>query len=177
MERISAVYKIVNIVTGDCYVGSSRNVWRRKRRHFALSSWRQQKNSLMYKDMQKYGTDKFKFQILCPVEPEHLKEVEQELIDLIKPTYNSVRAYGIDLDKRRKHAVLRHKRYLASPKGKAYVYKRERSSKMKEYRKSYRHRICIFNNEELTLNALYQRLKRAGVEKPFNEARKYLKGE
>jgi len=138
MERISAVYKIVNIVTGDCYVGSSRNVWRRKRRHFALSSWRQQKNSLMYKDMQKYGTDKFKFQILCPV--------EQELIDLIKPTYNSVRASGIDLDKRRKHAVLRH-------------------------------RICIFNNEELTLNALYQRLKRAGVEKPFNEARKYLKEE
>lgn len=72
MNKISAVYKIVNTVTGDFYVGSSRNVKKRWRAHKSPSNWKEEPNKLLYIDMQKYGVDKFRFQILAPVMPEHL---------------------------------------------------------------------------------------------------------
>lgn len=87
--RISAVYKIVNEVTGDFYVGSSKDVDKRWSEHKRPSVWKQQPNSPMYKDMQKYGVDKFRFQILAPVMEEYLTQVEQEFIDLLHPTYNT----------------------------------------------------------------------------------------
>lgn len=40
MEKISAVYKIVNEVTGDSYIGSSRNVKRRWKDHKCPSTWK-----------------------------------------------------------------------------------------------------------------------------------------
>ena len=83
-EIISAVYKIVNEVTGDFYVGSSRNVYSRWAAHKYPSTWKQHPNSLMYQDMQKYGVENFRFQILVPVMPEYLKQVEQEYIEMLK---------------------------------------------------------------------------------------------
>lgn len=90
--KISAVYKIVNEVTGDSYIGSSKDVEHRWAQHTRPSSWAKQPNSQLYKDMQKYGVDKFRFQILAPVIPESLKQVEQEFIEMLKPTYNDRRA-------------------------------------------------------------------------------------
>lgn len=92
MEKISAVYKIVNTVTDDFYVGSSKNVFRRWADHKCPSMWKQLPNSQLYRDMQKYGVDKFRFRILAPVMEEYLKQVEQEFIDMLKPTYNDRRA-------------------------------------------------------------------------------------
>lgn len=39
--------------------------------------------------------------ILAPVEPEHLKEVEQDFIDMLKPAYNDKRANGLDAERRK----------------------------------------------------------------------------
>lgn len=88
MEKISAVYKIVNTVTGDFYVGSSKNVKQRWAVHKGLSTWKRYPNSKMYQDMQKYEVDKFSFQITCSIMPECLKQVEQDCIELMKPKYN-----------------------------------------------------------------------------------------
>lgn len=52
MNKISAVYKIVNTVTGDCYVGSSRDVERRWYQHKCPSLWKYKPNSLLYRDFQ-----------------------------------------------------------------------------------------------------------------------------
>lgn len=41
------------------------------------------------------------FVILAPVEPEHLKEVEQDFIDMLKPAYNDKRANGLDAERRK----------------------------------------------------------------------------
>ena len=57
MERrmkISAVYKITNTITGDFYVGSSKDVKRRWREHKSPSSWKKCPNNPMYLDFQKY---------------------------------------------------------------------------------------------------------------------------
>ena len=45
MEKISAVYKILNEVTGDSYVGSSKDVNRRRKEHKIPSVWKRYSNN------------------------------------------------------------------------------------------------------------------------------------
>ena len=157
MNKISAVYKIVNTITNDCYVGSSKNVMKRWSEHKRISFWKRQPNNKLYQDMQKYGVDKFRFQVLCPVEPEHLKEVEQELIEMIQPTYNNIRAKGFDVER-----------------NKETMRKWHQSDKCKELDKKYHNQLCSYNGETLTLGALAMRFRRVGVEHPKLEAKKFL---
>ena len=161
MERISAVYKIVNEVTGDSYIGSSRNVYRRWMEHKYPSTWNRHPNSKLYQDMEKYGVDKFRFQILVPVMPEYLKQVEQELIEMLKPTYNNINAKGQDTERHKKS----NKKYRQSGKGKKVSRKAQ---------KKYNNQLCSYNGETLTLNALRKRFQYAGIEHPVIEAKKYL---
>ena len=156
MEKISAVYKIVNEVTGDSYIGSSRDVKRRWAAHKSPSRWKYRPNKL-YQDMYKYGVDKFRFQILVPVMPEHLKQVEQECIEMLKPTYNNNNAKGRDVERYKET----QKKYYQSKKG-------------KETRKKYQSQLCSYNGETLTLWALYLRFRKDGVKNPAQEAKKYL---
>ena len=160
-EIISAVYKIVNTVTGDFYIGSSINVYRRWAVHKCPSVWKQHPNNPMYQDMQKYGVDKFRFQILAPVMPEHLTQVEQEYIEMLKPTYNNNNAKGWNTE-RYKEAI---RKYKQSKKGK---------ETSKKYQKKYRSQLCNYNGETLTLRALTMRFQRAGIEHSTLEAKKYL---
>ena len=161
MNRISGVYKITNTVTGDFYIGSSKNVKDRWVSHKCLSTWKRYTNSPLYQDIQKYGVDKFRFQILAPVMEEHLKQVEQEYIKMLRPTYNSNNAKGIDIE--------RHKDYQ-----KEYQKEYRKSDKCKEHQKEYRNQLCVYNGETLTLNALRRRFQRAGIPNPTLEAKKYL---
>lgn len=163
MEKISAVYQIINTITGDRYVGSSRNVKRRWTHHKWPSTWKDEPNKQLYLDMQKYGLDKFRFQILAPVMPEYLKQVEQEFIDLLKPTYNDKNAKGRDVEKIKESRRKAKRKYNHSEKGKEAIRK-------------YEHQLCSYNGETLTLSALWMRFKRAGIEHPAIEAKKYLIG-
>ena len=76
--KISGVYKITNTITDDFYIGSSKNVKSRWTDHKKPSVWKRHPNNPMYLDMQEYGKDKFEFEILAEVEPEQLKEAEQQ---------------------------------------------------------------------------------------------------
>lgn len=165
MEKISAVYQIVNTETGDRYVGSSRDVKRRWREHKRPYTWERCPNSPLYQDFQKYGLDKFRFQILAPVIPEYLKQVEQEFIEMLEPTYNNYRANGRDVERQKEYRKKYQKKYRQAGKDKEY---------QKEYQKKYRNQLCSYNSETLTLGTLYTRLRRAGVEQPTIEVKKYL---
>lgn len=190
MKKISGVYKITNIITGDFYIGSSIDVERRWRQHKCPSTWKQYPNSQMYKDMQKYGVDKFRFEILGTVESEYLKKVEQGLIEVFQPTYNNYRAKGQDTERRKERTKKyeqsdrgkeAYKKYSQSEKGKERLKKYLQSEKGKEaYRKSankYWSQLCSCNGETLTLGALSSRFRRAGIEHPTKEAKKYLLGQ
>ena len=170
MEKISAVYKITNAITGDFYIGSSKDVKRRWAAHKCPSRWKQYPNNPMYQDMQKYGVDNFEFQIIAEVEEDKLKEKEQEFIETLKPIYNSNRANGWDIE--------RYKEYQKSDKGKESQKKYQKSDKGKEsHRKSqnkYNNQLCCYNCETLTLNALSSRFWSQGIEHPTQEAKKYL---
>ena len=165
MKKISAVYKIMNTVTGEFYIGSSRNAMHRWAQHKCPYSWKEHPNSPLYQDFQKYGVDKFRFQILCPVMEEYLKQVEQELIEMLKPTYNDRSAKGVNAERRKEACCKSFRMYYQSDKGKETHYKVVRK---------YKNRLCSYNGETLTLNALSERFRRKGLEHPVLEAKKYL---
>ena len=204
MNTISGVYKITNTITGDFYIGSSKNVKQRWAAHKIPSTWKRFPNNPMYQDMQKYGIDKFAFEILEEVEIEKLKEIEQQFIEKLQPTYNQMNAKGWNIERRKEYmkeysksdkfketqkkyrksnkGKEAHKKsqnkYNKSNKGKETQKKYQKSDKFKETKRKannkYKHQLCSYNGEILTLNALYQRFQKAGIPHPTLEAKKYL---
>ena len=148
MKKISAVYKITNTITGDFYIGSRKNIKRSLANHKYQSVWISIPNDQIYQDIQKYGVDKFEFEILAEVESEQLKETKQKFIETLKPTYNSNRVNGWDIERRKEYN--------------------------KEYIKEYNNQLCSYNGKTLTLGALSMRFQRAGIEHPTQEAKKYI---
>ena len=161
MEKISGVYKITNIVTGDFYIGSSKDVKRRWACHKCPSKWQRYPNNPMYLDMKKYGVENFYFQILEEVEIEQLKEKEQQFIEKMKPTYNQMNAKGFDVE--------RYNEYQ-----KHYQNDYHKSDKYKSYRNKYQNQLCFYNGEIIKLNTLRMRFRRAGIKNPTKEAKKYI---
>ena len=180
MKKIIGVYKITNTVTGDFYIGSSKDVERRWREHKCPSSWKRFSNNPMYLDIQKYGVEKFNLQILAEVETEKLKETEQKFIETLKPTYNNYRAKGLNIERYKEHK----REYCQQNREKVREYQKEyqkeyhkeyqKSDKYKEYQNKYYNQLCSYNGETLTLRALSKRFRRAGVERPTEEAKKYI---
>lgn len=147
LRYVSGVYKIVNLVTGDFYVGSSKDIGLRWKQHWQPATHRMHPNSKLYQDMEKYRKKNFTILILCLVSTEYLKQVEQELIEMLMPTYNEMYSYGNDKE--------RHRTLV----------------------NEYRSVLCIYNGEELTRSALTHRFERKGIEHAYKETKKYLKGE
>ena len=174
MEKISGVYRITNTVTNDFYIGSSKDVKRRWVEHKSPSSLKRFPNNQMYIDFQKYGLDKFAFEILEEVEECSLKEVEQQFIETLNPTYNNRNANGWDIERRKESK----KKYEKTDKGKESHRKYHKSNKGKESNRKasdkYYKQLCFYNGETMTINALRQRFRKAGIPHPVIEAKKYL---
>ena len=161
MEKISGIYKITNTITGDFYIGSSKDIKRRWIEHKCPSKWNRCPNNPMYIDMQNYGVDKFVFEILEVVEIASLKEAEQQFIEKLQPAYNNYRANGIDIERQKEANRKASRKY-------------NKTNKCKEYQKEYYNQLCSYNGETLTLCALSTRFRRQGLSNPVLEAKKYL---
>ena len=188
-EIISGIYKITNTITGDCYIGSSKNIKQRWAVHKCKSTWNEHPSNPMYQDMMKYSVDKFELEILAEVEPEKLKETEQQFIETLKPTYNDRNANGLDIEKLREYQIeyyqqnrekLReHKREYYQQNREKHIehqieYYQQNREKRKEYQNKYNSQLCCYNGETLTLNALRQQFRKSGVAHSTAEAKKYI---
>ena len=162
MNKISAVYKITNTITGDFYIGSSKDVKRRWAEHKYLSKWNKYPNKQLYQDMKEYGVDKFELEVIEEVELDRLKEAEQYFIEKLQPIYNNNRAYtGVAWN------------------GNKAEYEKEYNEKyqyQKQYQSKYINQLCLYEGQTITLHALYQRFRRMGITHPTAEAKKYLLG-
>lgn len=160
-KKISAVYQIKNVITGEIYIGSSVDVKSRWAHHKCPGRWNDNPNIKLYQAFKKYGLDKFEFIILSTVISEDLRKVEQQFIDMLQPAYNDRRSKGLDVERMIKY----NKRRSKSEK---------RKELHKKYMNKYNNKRCLYNGEELTLAALISRLRRHGISNPIQEARKYL---
>lgn len=174
MKKISGIYKITNTATGDFYIGSSKNINHRWENHKCQSTLNRYPNNPLYKDMQKYGIDKFSFQILEEAEIDSLKQKEQQFIEKLKPTYNSNRANGWDIERYKELQKEYHKSDKYKKYQKEYMKEYQKSDKCKKYQKDYHNQLCSYNGETITLNTLRARFRRAGIKNPTLEAKKYL---
>lgn len=90
----AGVYKIVNLKTGDFYVGSAANLRTRKNHHFHKLKHQKHVNKFLQEDYDKYGPDAFQFEVVLYCEPDECLDLEQKYIDELSPTYNQAPSAG-----------------------------------------------------------------------------------
>lgn len=130
MEEFSGIYKITNIVNGKVYIGSSKNLLLRERKHFNdLGKGVHHSANLQY-DYKKYGAINFKFEIIELVEIGNLFEVEQRYLDDLKPYLINI---GYNVSEKAKSCVLRGEKHWAFnlPKGQHHWYGRKHTPETK----------------------------------------------
>lgn len=88
MNRISCVYKIINLITGEFYIGSSINFESRRRGHLRLLKNNIHSSKHLQNSYNKYGLNNFIFHIIEICKPEKTREYEQIYIDSLKPSFN-----------------------------------------------------------------------------------------
>ena len=174
--KISGVYQIINTITGDCYIGSSVDLKRRKQNHFCECYWKHEQNKPLYKDMKQYGKNNFLFKPIWLCNPEELKKYEQIAIDKYKPKYNVCAAYtGMSKEEYMKQYRKENTNKIRQQKKQ---YRKEHADSIKQYNKQYKKQYnnqqCLYENEIITLDALRVRFARKGIEHPTLEAKKYL---
>lgn len=83
ISKKSGIYQIRNLINGKIYVGSSINLRKRMKDHFRDLRNNRHANQHLQKAYNKYGLDKFVFEVLEYVEKDMLLEREQYYIDTL----------------------------------------------------------------------------------------------
>lgn len=85
----SGIYRIINTLTGDIYVGSAARLLARKKTHFSKLRCQTHENKHLQNAWNKYGAESFDFDVIEYVaDTSALLMREQHHIDLLKPRYN-----------------------------------------------------------------------------------------
>lgn len=84
----SGIYKITNTINGKFYIGSSKDLIRRKKDHFRLLRKGINHSTLLQRAVSKYGLENFIFEIIVECSEDLLFTIEQKLVDELKPKYN-----------------------------------------------------------------------------------------
>ena len=162
-NKIAGIYKITNIITGDFYIGSSKDIKLRWYIHKTPYTIKQHPNVKLYKAMAQYGRDNFTIEVI--EETNNLREREQYWIEYLKPVYNDRHADGYNIERKKESMRRASRKYHRTHKCSAETLAKKRA---------YRSRLCLYNGETLTLNALNLRFRRQGIVNPMLEAKKYL---
>lgn len=90
----SGVYKILNTVTGDYYIGSSVSLYNRICSHYQNLRRKIHGNFKLQNSYNKYGENSFKVSILSYEDPKNVRKIEYDLIEKEKPAYNLVNIFN-----------------------------------------------------------------------------------
>lgn len=189
----AGIYRFVNTVTGDCYIGSSSDLNRRRLQH--LNSLRKNKHHSyrFQKAWNDYGETQFDYEILEELEiTEDLKDQlfdrEQYWINIIEPEYNILPAAGSTLGyhhteetkqkisnstKGVKKSAEHAKHIKEGQQGRVLTQEhKEKLSQSAKNRKSMSHH-SIISIDGIIYNSLKEASERTGVK--YNTIQKRLK--
>ena len=130
LKNVCGIYKLVNLVNGKIYIGSTKNMRMRLWKHRALLRHNKHHNPHLQASWNKYGEGNFDYCILEVCNEEHQYEREQYYIDTLHPEYNIaeiVEMPSYSEESRKKHSETR-KKLMAEGKikpnfqTKVYVY-------------------------------------------------------
>lgn len=93
MNKICGIYKIVNLITGLVYIGSSENIYYRWSAHKGSLRHNRHINKRLQNAWNKYGEKAFEFVIVKIVSSKKLLKTEQYYIDKFK-SYNPKYGYN-----------------------------------------------------------------------------------
>ena len=82
------IYRILNRLKGDFYIGSAINLRTRRNRHFSELKKGVHYNTHLQRAFNKYGQDAFNFEVLLICEPFELERYEKGYISMMNPVYN-----------------------------------------------------------------------------------------
>lgn len=85
----SGVYRIINKITNESYIGQSTQLRRRKCEHFTLGRQAQSASPLLDNNIKQYGKRNFEFTILKKCSAGELEQLEKQYIQELKPTLNN----------------------------------------------------------------------------------------
>jgi group I intron endonuclease len=88
-KNLKVIYKILNIITNDFYIGSTNNHIKRFAEHKRQLLKNIHHNIILQNSYNKYGINSFQYEIIEFVENQNdLLNREQYYLDLLKPTFN-----------------------------------------------------------------------------------------
>ena len=93
LKNKSGIYRFVNKINGNCYVGSSINLGSRFKYHID-HYYNHKENSIIYNAFKKYDLKNFSFEILEYCDKDSLIQREQYYIDTLEPLYNILKFAG-----------------------------------------------------------------------------------
>jgi len=136
--EVSGVYKILCLVNGKFYIGSSKNIQKRWQEHWQEKERAKTKNQMMYDDMRKYGKENFRIYVIY--EGEDYKHIEKVVTYNLQPEYNIRNKTRKEPHRRKKrwatkNEYMRH--YYATHKEYYKNYYTKNSEKIKKYVKNY----------------------------------------
>lgn len=85
---ISGIYKIKNKINNKFYIGSSKDLEKRKKEHWRMMLKNKHHSNYLQNAVNKYGIENFEFSILEFCNIENIIIREQFYIDSLKPEYN-----------------------------------------------------------------------------------------
>lgn len=158
MKCISGIYEIKNIANNKIYIGSSNNVYKRKREHFSSLRNGTHCNEHLQRAYNLYGKNNFKFKIVEICEENDLLKIEQAYLDKYFDK-------GINCYNENPIACKPPSRKGKIPwnKGRTGIYTKETLHKMSKSRKGFRH------SEKTKI-----KLKNMAKDKIFNTSKKVL---
>ena len=89
--KVSGIYCIENTTNHKTYIGSSKNIYQRLLKHFALLRHNKHQNPHLQSAWNKYGESSFRWYILELCDISSITEIEQQCIDLFGAEYNITR--------------------------------------------------------------------------------------
>lgn len=153
-NKICGIYQIINDVTKESYVGSSKNILERFAKHKAPSIRARCSEYPLYKAFEKYGIESFSLIILEECSENILLEREQFFIETIQPEYNRKKAIGKKTErKNRKHNIA------------------DISENKVSYSKNYNRLFCNYNGKITSYGALSTYMRRHKID---DKPSKYL---